>query len=867
MGYAEMRLEPINNQRSPHPFRLTQLAVLLLPLAGVAWADEIPPVPAPSSDVEFNDAFFGAGATTNKVDFTRFNKGNVALPGTYMAGLVVNQASLGKTRVRMQEVGGDSRNVQACFDRNSLLLSGVDMLKLSPQALEKLADAGACTVLPDLVPGAIAVFDPGEMTLNVSVPQAFINQKIRGYVDPQLWDEGIPAATLQYNANTYRNKNTNGQTDTQSYLGLTAGLNAGPWRLRYVGNLTRSDASGTRYQQIQTYVQRGLPSIKSQVTLGDTFTDGAMLDSYGIRGVQFASDDRMYPESQRGFAPTIHGIATTNAQVQIRQAGNIIYETTVAPGAFEITDLYATGYGSDLDVIVTEADGSQHISRVPYATTPNALRPGMTRYSVAAGQYREENGDTYRPYLAQATVQHGLTNLLTVYGGGLAGQNYVSAVGGVALNTSVGAFGIDLTAARATLPDETRSGRSLRATYSRMFAPTNTNVALAAYRFSTSGFVNLQDAVGLYELQQRYPGGVDYNNGVERGRFQAIVNQALAEGWGSFYFSGSLQNYWNQKGTDTQYSAGYSNQYKTMAYGVSANRQFDTAALRWQNRLMINMSVPLGGGAHAPVSNTMLTHDSSGGRNSLQENLSGTLGVDNALSYGLNASRDSGAGMSDSSSLAANAGYISPYANLGLSASKSNGYTQSGVSVAGGVVAYSGGVVFAPSLSDTIGIVEADDAYGARLTNGTGLRVDPWGHAVVSSLTPYMQNDIEIDPKGLPMSVNLKTTSQQAVPTAGAVVWLKFETENAGRAAVIRATLPNGEPLPFGAEVFDELGDTVGTVAQAGRIMAQALKADTGVLTVKWGNAPAESCMLNYALPALQQNRLMTFYNAPAACK
>ncbi len=55
------------------------------------------------------------------------------------------------------------------------------------------------------------------------------------------------------------------------------------------------------------------------------------------------------------------------------------------------------------------------------------------------------------------------------------------------------------------------------------------------------------------------------------------ISQALARGYGSFYLSGSTQNYWNRSGNDTQFQAGYNNSYKRINYGVSASRQFTSA--------------------------------------------------------------------------------------------------------------------------------------------------------------------------------------------------------------------------------------------------------------------------------------------------
>ena len=62
----------------------------------------------------------------------------------------------------------------------------------------------------------------------------------------------------------------------------------------------------------------------------------------------------------------------------VRQGSNIIYQTTVPPGPFTLQDVYPSGYGSDLEVSVKEADGSVEVFSVPYASVAQLLRPGMT---------------------------------------------------------------------------------------------------------------------------------------------------------------------------------------------------------------------------------------------------------------------------------------------------------------------------------------------------------------------------------------------------------------------------------------------------------------------------------------------------------
>ncbi len=814
------------------------------------------------AEVEFNDTF--VRHTAGAVDLARFSKGNTISAGTYRSDLYVNDVWIGKLDVRLHATGEDPHNIQPCFDRSMLERMGVDLSKLTPDAVARLTSqtTDGCPRLADLVDGANADFDAAELKLDVSVPQVAMLHRARGYVDPRYWDDGMPAARLQYNASVYRSDSA-GNTSTQGYLGLNAGVNLGAWRFHHNGNLTRDPLAGTRYQAVQTNIQRSIASLKSQLTIGDAYTDGAIFDSYGFRGVQLATDDRMYPESQRGYAPTIHGIANSNARVQIRQNGNIIYETTVGAGAFEINDLYPTGYGGDLEVLITEADGTVRSSRVPYAPMVNALRPGVTRFNVTAGQYRNPSVHA-TPWLLQGTVQHGFSNFLTGYGGLVGAENYAAVVAGLAMSTAYGAFGADVTHAESRLigqPD--RHGESYRLSYSKRIDPTSTNLSLAAYRYSTKGYLSLADAMALYDQGQRniYYGAVP----VQRGRLQLMMNQYLPAGFGSFYLSGSTQDYWNRAGRDTQFQVGYNNNYKVISYSVSATRQLNVALAKWENRVMLNVSIPLGKSQHSPMSMTSLQYDGTAG-SMLTETLTGTAGADNAITYGVTAGHSAGGTTGATSTVGATGTYISPVAVFNANASKSNTYTQASAGVSGGFVVYPGGVAAAPNVSDTVAIVEAADAGGARVANAPGLRLDPWGHAVVSSLVPFAQNDVELDPKGLPVNVELDSTVQKVVPTLGAVVKAKFDTRKMGLAAILDLKTSTGKPMPFGAQVFNSAGQQVGMVGQGGQLVARGLEGSTGVLNATWGAQGSQRCALNYSVESAAVQSGATYAHGSGTC-
>jgi outer membrane usher protein len=198
----------------------------------------------------------------------------------------------------------------------------------------------------------------------------------------------------------------------------------------------------------------------------------------------------------------------------------------------------------------------------------------------------------------------------------------------------------------------------------------------------------------------------------------------------------------------------------------------------------------------------------------------------------------------------ANLTYQAPLATLTAGASRGSDYDQVNAGISGGFVIYRGGIAFTPTMGDTLAIVEAKGAAGARVIAGAGLRVDRFGHAVVANLMPFQQNEIEIDPKGLPTSTELRTTTQRTVPSDGAVVPVQFDVQAGGRAALVEAMLADGQLLPFGAQVLDAQGQAVGVVAQAGRVMLRNLTADQDTYTIRWGDQPEQSCALAVNLPS-----------------
>ncbi|MFM0065630.1 fimbria/pilus outer membrane usher protein [Paraburkholderia aspalathi] len=813
----------------------------------VAFAQDVNP-----AEVQFNSDFLqnGNGKTA---DLSRYESGNPVLPGQYRADLYLNDRSLGRIDLSVKP-GTDPNHGRICMTRPLLEQMSVDMSKLTAEQIQQLTAADSCATLSDLLPMSSARFDPNELRLEVSIPQAMLHRTARGYVNPELWEKGVMAGTVAYTFNGYRMDGANGP-QTSSFLGLTAGFNVDGWYFRHNGSLSTQPGSGTHYNSVNTYVQRDLTGIKSRLTIGQSNTTGDVFDTLPFVGAQVASDDRMLPDSMQGYAPVVRGIAETNARVTIRQNGNVIYDTPVSPGPFVIDDLYPTGYGGNLEVTVTEADGRQHRFLVPYASVPLLLRPDTSRFSVTAGKLNQHNLGS-NPMLLQGTAQHGFTNSFTGYGGFQASEHYVAALGGAAFGTKFGAFSADITGAQTNTGAGQLRGTSFRVGYSKYFDSTQSNIAVAAYRFSTDGFLDFN---GAAQVRDTVSQGFDASSVWRaKSRFSVTLNQSLGDKWGQVFLTGFTQNYWNQSQKDLQFQVGYSNQWRSLSYSVTGNR-VRNANGNMDNQFMLNLTMPLGKTARAPqLSMNVVNQPGSG--TTTQATLSGVAGSDNQFTYGVTGTQAATAGTSGS----ATAQYRFPQTTVQASVGGGRGYNSGSVGVSGSIVAHPGGVTFSPYNGDTLAVVQAPAAAGAKIVGYPGLSLDGRGYGVLPYLMPYRQNEVSLDPNGIPDDVELKITSQQVAPRSGAVVMLNYPTIT-GQAVLIDARLGDGDRVPFGAEVMDANNDHVGMVGQGGRIYARLADNKT-TLHVKWGEGADQQCQLPVSLTPAESKGKQPFVKLDAEC-
>jgi outer membrane usher protein len=837
------------SHRNHLPGRCSPLVMAIISVCGGGTALAEANIPSPlaiAQNVDFDSTFLNM-ANPQSVDLSRFSNGASALPGIYRTAISVNNALVGHHQVEFKT--SEDGLVYPCLNPDIIKNIAFNYAKLPADFLSQSKDEELCLDLQRKLPDTKVNYDSGEQQLNIIVPQAYMYKTARGSISPELWDSGIPAMVFGYNINGYTSE-SRGTTFNSLFAGVSSGLNIGAWQFRHNGAYNWMDNGSKKYSTINTYLQRDIPPLRSRALVGQSNTQGQVFDTLPFTGVQLASDERMLPESLRGYAPDIRGIARTNARVTVRQSGQVLYETTVTPGEFLINDLYPTGYGGDLDVTVRETDGTEQSFKVPYAAVAQLLRPGSSRHAIIAGKLRSDSLRD-KPALYQGTYQYGLTNAVTGYGGLQASQDYYALQLGAALGTPLGAFSLDVTQARTHLGngmnaaghrqvDKAMSGQSYQFSYSKAISKTNSNLSLAAYRFSTDGYMDFMTAMQTREaVADGYSPDSVWR---AKNRLTVTAGQGLPDTWGQIYVSGSMQNYWNRNGSEKQYQVGYNNRYKRLAYGLSVNRSFSSVGTA-QTNYLLSLSLPLGrvDQTHMPQLRMDLSHDTSG-RYGQQATVSGTTGADNQFSYGVTAMNANQGGGSSGS---VNGNYRSPATALSGTYSTGKGYHSASAGMNGTMIAHSGGVSFTPYTSDTVALVEAKGAEGASVSSYPGVNIDSRGYAIVPYLNPYQMNDISIDPKGTSIDVELDNTSQKVAPYSGAVVKLKYATKR-GTPILVNATY-KGEAVPFGANIFDSKGNNVGSVGQGGQLYARVTR-EKDQLRVEWSKDKEMQCTINYML-------------------
>ncbi|ENY5342497.1 fimbrial biogenesis outer membrane usher protein [Acinetobacter baumannii] len=812
---------------------------------------------------EFNTAFLNG--QTDKASLEAVEQGYAILPGIYSFAIHINQEKVDQRELRFDK--NVKNEVVPCLDAKFLKDYGV-LWNASEQHAQ---DAGTCLDITQLIPNATLSFDAGLQRLDLSIPQVNLTYQPRGYIPPKLYNQGMNAVLLNYNINgTYSTFNNRSDYGYLSAL-LNGGFNLGAWRYRNQSNYIQQSHSKDRWQTISNRLERDILPWRSRLEIGDSYTNSDVFDSYGFRGVQLSSDDQQLPYSLQNFAPVIRGVAVTNARVEVRQNGYVIYTTNVAAGAFEIQDLISATDSGDLEVRVIESDGRIKTFFQPYSAVPKMLRKGIWKYQLTAGQYRSSGtSDNYRPSFVQATVARGMNNVITPYVGVLAAEDYFSGGAGVGLSLGkLGAISTDVTMSNNQLAaGGSATGASLRFLYSKSLNQFGTNLKIVGYRYSSRNFFDLADAVaekaqwknGQYEYSYylpnsnasdplteeqrlRYAYSTRYYN--KKNQLQIALNQNLGK-YGQFYVNVSNQDFWNSELSQRSWQVGYNTYIQRASVGVfyqDSKTQFASS----DYSVGLNVTIPLGKDKKNPhdLTSTSSYQYNDGTGYALQTGVSGNFLADKNLQL----QAQVGYSEQNDQNLYLNAAYQGAKVNAGLGYSVGSNYQQMAANLSGGILVHSGGMTFGRPLNSNPILVEAKGATGVGVENQTGLKIDRNGYAIINGSSAYRRNRVALRAEDMPSTMNIdQLVVRDIVPTKNAVVKVKFDVVN-GQNILASLKTADQQPLTLGAVIYNADKKNIGLVGLDGSAYITGAKPQE-TLVAKWGDDASEQC--HFTLPALQ---------------
>lgn len=801
-----------------------------------------------AEDIQFNTDVLDV-KDRNNISLEQFSRAGYLMPGDYTFGLRVNGSVLnGEQTITYYQDSKDKNNSLVCVPPDV-----TQRLGLKEKFLHQLTwwHNGECLDLKSLN-GLTATGNLGTSSLDISIPQAYMEYISDTWDPPARWDNGISGFIFDYNLNTQAGQNHGGYSDGHYYnisSNGTTGLNLGAWRLRadwqgYLNHRTGTGLTTDKNLDVsQVYAYRPLSSIKSKLTVGEAYYSSDLFDSFRFIGGWLESDDNMLPPNLRGYAPEVTGVAKTNAKVTISQKGRVIYQTQVAPGPFRIQDL-SDSVSGELDVKIEEQGGevktyTMNTSEIPYLT-----RPGMLRYKVAVGKpqgymYKSKDGDTAGDYAGDtyADLHHtydapvfaggefswGIDSGWSLYGGFVGTQDYGALSTGFGRDLMLfGAISFDASVSNAELPfdQETKTGSSYRLSYSKDFDQYDSQVTFAGYRFSTRDYMTMEQYLNVRS------GSTDQDNAKQL--YTITFNKQFRQLGMSAYLNYSHETYWNKPRNDN-FNLSLSQTFDALGY-----RNLNAALTLYRNQYdnmddyggYISISVPLGGDSTISLNSTASNSHSS-------NEVSYFKTIDTNNNYQL------AAGGSDGD--ATTRAYFShdgDMAEIDANASYQAGRSSSvGLTLRGGLTATSKGAALhrINSLGGTRIMVDTSGVADVPVQGFGGVsHSNIFGKAVIADINSYYRSSAKIDLDKLGDDTDVSNSVVQASLTEGAIGYRKFRVIS-GEKAMATLRLKDGSNPPFGATVFNSARFQTGIVNDDGSVYLSGIQPDS-TMTVEWNN-------------------------------
>lgn len=803
----------------------------------------------------FNPLFLGADVESID-DLSYLSAGNNVTPGNYALNLTIGDDFIKNINIKFKE--DINKKVIACFTQ-----SNIDIIPFNNDAINKLNYSNNndedCIDIQKHIPDFSYDVDISKLRLTLLIPQIYLQSVRSTLADESDWNEGITALITNYNINGSYSKNKGMDDYLSSFINLNNRINIGSWRFNtntYFSQNKVGKKSRYEWDTSNIFATKSINVIKSILTVGQNTLGSMLFDSNTYAGISLATSNEMLPESEKGYSPTIKGIADSRSKITVRQNDSIIYQDYINPGPYSIDNLYSVGSSGDYEVELTSEQGVVTRTTIPYSTLPNLLRKARYNYSLAVGRLNIKNA--HKSKFVQGSYSYGLPLGLTLYSGAQISNNYQAA--GLGFARDIGGFGalsIDSIQAKAKIENNNYVGSSYRVLYAKAFSETGTNFQLTGYRYSTSDYYSLAEA--NYEHSSIYDASNSFTfSQLNRRKNSYQINLAQNIGsYGQLYLWGNVNSYWGSNKKSQNIQLGWNktfNNFSNIILSSSYNRNTYNGTA--DNIFYLSMSVPL---SNSMDKNRMYLSNSTSYSNTKYNNSTNVYGnaLDNKLSYNIYQTVSNNTQKSSHLSLR----YKADVAEISAGTSLSNSSQQIDYGVNGSVLLHQGGLLLAREVNGAAILVEAKGATGAIIDSaGENLAIGMTGYALVPYATAYHYNDVSLSQEAFSADYAIDGKVLKVAPTRDAISKVVFDVRK-GHNFLVSLNYKD-QQVKFGSLVKSVPGNNIAIVNDDSTVYLTGVQ-NGAKYTMKIDKDTTCSFIINYN----ERNKLQGINHTSLACK
>ncbi|WP_195848904.1 fimbria/pilus outer membrane usher protein [Providencia rustigianii] len=648
-----------------------------------------------------------------------------------------------------------------------------------------IKEVSKCLNLPSLWKRSDILLKPSKNEIHIIVPESAIDMRKNDVYDYKYGGfGGLINYSSQYMGDSNRSN------DDMYFINSEIGFNANNWIFRSFQTLNHLEKTKINHQSL--YAQTTIEKLSKNIQIGQVNLRNTVLSGSKIIGFQ------IYPESSLqnnrfGDKAIVRGIASESSMVEIYQSGQLIYNTAVSEGPFELSKLTLLNNLSDLHVYLKGVNGSQQDFIVPATTFLRYTLDGDTDYTFGFGRYNESNSQK-KPMVISFSKGFGLLPNLGLKYGLINSSYYYN-------------MGLEL-----SFLFENNIFVSINNSFSYDHANDNTGgliFGVLSYPLSDSlsiGFSSLiqsekyeylSDSV-RYETSDGYFSNKQKQVGMDLNWSNSSIG-SLGSSMGRSYISNDqYQDYFS-----LTWSKAFFDNY---IFSATVQKNY-TINNKSEDAFYFRLSIPL---ERANIS-TWLNH-SSNNNSGVRYNNYASQDRNWSISYEHNDN-------SNYQAISSHFNTVTPYTQIGGNVRRdNNSQTNWGASLSGSAVWVDEGLILSPyEVKDTFGIAKVSDRRFIRIDSNSG---PTWtngnGYAVIPSLNAYNQNSIKVDTRSLSRQSDIANAYKSVTPAKGSVVSEIFTVINARR--VLIKTSIHGKALPIDSIINDEAGNFLTLSTKTGEI-------------------------------------------------